>query len=204
MHALGVDVADDAARAVRPDLGIDADVDDGRTGLHHIGLDQPRLADRDEQRVGAARMRGHRARHVMADRHRRAFAHQQEGDRLADDLGMADDDDFQPLEVETGLLQQFDRGRRRAGREIELVVDDVADRGRMHALDILQRMHRRLQRLDRDMRRHRPLDDDAGDARIGVQPMDRRFQFAGVMSAGKRRSSKSMPASAALARWLRT
>jgi hypothetical protein len=55
----------------------------------------------------------------------------------------------------------------------------------MHALDILERMHRRLKYLDRDMRRHRPLDDNAGDARIGIQAMDRRFQFAGGDIGGK-------------------
>jgi len=36
-----------------------------------------------------------------------------------------------------------------------------------------------LQRLDRDVRWHRPLDDDAGDARVGVHAVDRRFQLLG-------------------------
>ncbi len=34
-------------------------------------------------------------------------------------------------------------------------------------------------RLDRDVLRHRPLDDDAGDARIGIHAVDSGFQFGG-------------------------
>ena len=47
------------------------------------------------------------------------------------------------------------------GRERQLVVDDVADRGGIHALEILEGMDRRRERAAVDVPGHRALQDDA-------------------------------------------
>src|SRR5687767_9094990 len=51
LDTFGVDVADDHRLAIRPGDLIDADVDDGRAGLHHGGVEELRLADGNEHRV---------------------------------------------------------------------------------------------------------------------------------------------------------
>ena len=91
-------------------------------------------------------MRGDRARQVMAHGDRRALRHQHERRRLADDLGVADHHHLEAVQVEAGRLDQLHRRRRRARRQREVVVDDVADRGGVHALDVLERVNRGCER----------------------------------------------------------
>ncbi len=114
---------------------------------------------------------------MVADGDRGPGAHQQEGDRLADDLGVADDDRLQALEFQACGLQQLHRGRGRAGGQIDLVVDDVADRRRVHALDVLHRIDRALQGAQRDVPGGGALDDHPGHPRVGVQGAHRGVEF---------------------------
>ena len=88
-------------------------------------------------------MRGDRARHVVTHRDRRALGHQQKCRGLSDDFGVADHHDLEAVQVEAGGLDQLDRRGRRARRQRQIVVDDVADRRGVHALDVLERMDRR-------------------------------------------------------------
>ena len=111
----------------------------------------------------------------MADSDGGAFRHQHEGCRLADNLRMADHHHFQPLHLQSCLTDQLDGSRRRAWRQRQVVIDDVADGGRVHALDILERMNGRLQRAHIDVGRHRALQDDAEDRRIVIHGGDPRL-----------------------------
>ena len=52
-HRVRVHIADDRRLAGRPGDLVDADVDDGRARLHHVGAEELRLADGDEHGVRA-------------------------------------------------------------------------------------------------------------------------------------------------------
>ena len=132
-------------------------------------MHQPRLAHRDEHGIGRARMHRDLTRHVVAHGDRGAEPHHQEGDRLAHDLGVADHADIEPFGLERQGFQNLHRRDGGTGTQLQLVIDDVADRCGVHPLHVLERMNGLLQNLDRDMRGQRALDDDAIDARIGVQ-----------------------------------
>ena len=82
---------------------------------------------------------------------------------------MADHSRFQSLERDPGRFQQFNRGDGGTRAEFEFAIDDVADRGRVHALDVFQWMNGRLQLADRQMPGHRALQDDPGDPRVGIE-----------------------------------
>ena len=127
-------------------------------------------------------MHGEIAGLVMAHGDCGALGHEQEGDRLANDVGMADDHHFETGKIEACRLEDVDRRHRRAGTEVEFVVDDVADGCGMQALHVLERVNGALQPLDVDLFRHRALHDDAGDPGIGIHGLDCRqhFRFADV------------------------
>src|SRR5690606_1970403 len=80
-----VDVAADPAT----DL-VDADVDHDGALPDHVRVDQSGLADGDDQDVRPARVRGEIPGADMADGHRGEVVEQQDRDRLADDLAVAD------------------------------------------------------------------------------------------------------------------
>jgi iron complex transport system substrate-binding protein len=183
-HLLRVDVAHDHFLAVgRRDL-IDADVDHRGAGLDHVGLQELRLAYGHEHGIGTARVGRDRSREVMADGHRRALRHQHEGRGLADDLGVAHHHHLESVERQAGRLDQLDRCGRGAGREREIVVDDVADGRRVHPFDVLERMNGGRQRPAVNVLRNRALEDDAKHAWVvvhGGQP-----GFALVLAQGAR------------------
>src|SRR5690606_7304288 len=97
--------------------------------------------------------------------------------RLSDNFRVTDHDDLEPGKLQARLANQLDRGRRGTGAQGKIVIDDVADRCRVHALDVLQRMDRRLQRPDVYVLRHRPLQDDAEHVRVVVHLEQTRFAF---------------------------
>ena len=94
------------------------------------------------------------------------LGHQHEGGRLADNFGMADHNDLHTLDLHAGGPDHLDRGCGGTWRQGHLVVDNVADRGRIHTLNILQRVNRRLQRAHIDMIRNRTLQNDPEHIRI--------------------------------------
>jgi hypothetical protein len=75
----------------------------------------------------------------------------------------------------------------------------------VHAFHILQRVNRRLQFADVEVLWHRALDDDAGDARIGVQRLQSNPSISTRETVeGRFRSSNMMPAFSAPRAWFRT
>src|SRR5437667_140628 len=79
-----------------------------------------------------------------------------------------------PTPPGTGVTQ-LDRRRCRARRQRQVVVDDVADRRGIHALEILERMNRRGERTSVDVRRHGALKNDAEDVAVVVHRDETRF-----------------------------
>src|SRR5215831_5160283 len=175
--ALGVDVSDDRRRAIGVSHLVDADVDDRGAGLHHVRMEKLRLAHGDKHGIRAARVRSHRTRQMVAHRYGGAFGHQHERRRLSHDLGVADHHDLEPVQRESRRFDQLDRRRCRARRERQVVVDDVADRRRVHAFEVLERVNRGRQRASVDVRRHRALQNHAEDVAVVVHRDETRLAF---------------------------
>src|SRR5436190_1821542 len=72
------------------------------------------------------------------------------------------------VQREAGGFDQLDGRRSRARRQRHVVIDDVPDRRRVHAFDVLERVNRRRERTSVDVRGNRTLEDDAEDVRVVV------------------------------------
>ncbi len=84
---------------------------------------------------------------------------------------MADHHHFEPFELEAGALEQLHRRQGGAGADVGDAIDDLADGLRMHALDVLRGLDRRLEALDRQVARQGALQNYAGDRGIGVEAL---------------------------------
>jgi hypothetical protein len=125
----------------------------------------------------ATRVRRHRTRQVVTHRHCGPLGHQHEGGGLADDLGVPHHHHLEAMQLKPGGFDQLHRRSRCAGRQGQIVVDDVADRGGIHALDILERVDRGGERPAVNVRRHRALQDHAEHVGIVVHRDDARLAF---------------------------
>ena len=90
------------------------------------------------------------------------------------------------------------------GASAEIVVDDVADRGRVHALDVLERMDRGRQRAAVDVLRHRPLENDSEHVSSSFIARSRVLHSSCDSVLGQVWSSKGMPTFFAALAWPRT
>ena len=81
---------------------------------------------------------------------------------------MTNHGDVQALHLQRQGLEDFHRRHSGTGAKRQIVINDVADGGRVHALDILEGVHGFLQRFHRDVLRQRALDDDPVHAGIVV------------------------------------
>lgn len=93
------DISHQPALAVRSRYTLNAHVDDNGTWLDPAAPHHLRLADRRHHQVGAAHNGGQVPRARVSHRNRAILGKQQLRNRLADDVGSADDHSFQPLET---------------------------------------------------------------------------------------------------------
>jgi hypothetical protein len=151
---------------------VDPDVHDDRARLEHVARDEPGSSRGDHHDVGFADLRGEIVRPRVADGHRRVLAEQEQGRRLADHVGPADDDGMATDERDPGALQELDGGMR--GRRQEAVVPEGQEARveRMDAVDVLRRIEDLDDRRQWDPLGKRHLDDDPGDHRVAVQDID--------------------------------
>ena len=93
---------------------VDADVDHGRAGLDPVAPDHLGTADGGDQHVGPTADLGQIAGARMADRDRRVLGQQQRRDRLADEVGAADDDRLGAAQWNLVAAKQLDHAGRSA------------------------------------------------------------------------------------------
>ena len=126
-------------------------------------------ADRGDQDVGAAADLGEVARARVRGGDGRVGLQQQRGDRLADEVGAADDDGLGAGQVDVVALEQLHAAERRAGPQAREVLGQQAGRDRRQAVDVLARgdLGRQLRAVD--VLRRRQLEQDAADRRVGVE-----------------------------------
>mmetsp|Transcript_8553 Transcript_8553/g.21719 ORF Transcript_8553/g.21719 Transcript_8553/m.21719 type:complete len:261 (+) Transcript_8553:392-1174(+) len=169
---------------------VDANVDERRARLEHVAADQVRLANRDEHRVGFTGMQGEVARHVVARRHDGTLVHEEKRDGLADDLRVAHHNAAEAAKRavgpsgESGGLEASHGGFGGAGHELGLAVHDVADRARVHALDVFERVNGHLDIVRREVAREGALHDHAGDAWVLVGVLEHAHEALGGYVVG--------------------
>ena len=87
----------------------------------HVGLEELRLADGDDHNVGLAGQGGDVAAAAVADGHRGVGAgrllHQDQGQRFADDVAAADDDDVGAVQGDAVADQQLLHAVRGTGKK---------------------------------------------------------------------------------------
>ncbi len=197
MAQFGKDGVADDARAVAVDDAVDADIDDHGAGLDPIAAHQAGTAGRDDDDVGGTDDFGQAAREDV--RHLdRAFAFEQkQGDRLADDVRLADDHRFQAAKIVDDRLQQAHAAERRARHETARARRQPPDIDRVKAVDILQRIDRIEHGAGVDGTGQGQLHQYAVDGGIVVQLLD---QVQQVVLGDFRRQTVFQRAHAGLAR----
>src|SRR3569623_697520 len=96
------------------DVAVDADIDDDGPLLDPFAFHQPRLADGNDDDVGARDVLMQIFGEAMTGRHSAACEQQFEGHRPADDVGRADYDRFHAYQVVSSASQQGHDAVRRA------------------------------------------------------------------------------------------
>ena len=121
LHHLGSNIAADLALGV----AVDADIDNDRALLDHIGRDEARFADSGDQNIRAAADLCEILCAAVADGDRAVTVQQQHTHRLADDVRAADDHAFLALGIDAVLVEQLHHARRRTRYEIEVADHDL-------------------------------------------------------------------------------
>src|SRR5581483_9252692 len=124
---------------------VDADIDDHRAGLDHLGQDQPRPAGRHNENIGEYGELRQIARLCMTDAYRRIPLHQHQGHWLADDVAGPNHDDVLAFDFDPLVLEQLDDSVGRTGRKNGVADYESADVVQVKAIDIF---------LDRDGLEH--------------------------------------------------
>ena len=148
---------------------VDADVDDGRARLHHVGRDQARPADRGHEDVGLPRDGGEVVGTAVTDRDRRVAAagargrlgREQQRQGPADDVAAADDHGVPAGGLDPGVDQHPLHPGGRAGDEPRPALRQEAGVLRMEAVHVAVRRHRVEHGHAVDVRRQRQLHEDA-------------------------------------------
>ena len=113
----------------------------------------------------------------MTARDRGHLRQQGHRDRPADDAALPDDHRVGAAHHHAAAADQLGDGQRGARHDDRVVVEQPADVRRAHALDVLVRIDAVLGCRGVDVRRQRQLEDDPGDPRVGVEPVDRGQQL---------------------------
>ena len=130
------------------------------------------LTDRRDEDIGGLSDGGEVAGTAVADRHRRvapqSLLHEQQCLRLAHNLAAAQHHNMLTGRLDSFADQQLLYAIGGAGHEPRSPLDHEADVLGVKTVHILERGDRVEHRLGLDLFRHRKLDEDAMDARIGV------------------------------------
>ena len=121
---------------------IDADVDHDRAGLDPFAAHQLGAADRRDDDVGSAHLRGEVRRARMAHDHRRVALEQHHGDRLADEHRATDDDGMQAVRIGAGPIEEIHAADRRARPQTGAPGEQRALVQRMQPVDVFARIDR--------------------------------------------------------------
>mmetsp|Transcript_17527 Transcript_17527/g.24594 ORF Transcript_17527/g.24594 Transcript_17527/m.24594 type:complete len:251 (+) Transcript_17527:109-861(+) len=152
---------------------VDTYVDHSCSRFDHIASDKPCFANSYKKGVRLPCVLAQVACQVMAHSDSAPFTQQQKTDRFPYNLTVPDNYNLQAWQSQTGLFQQLDRCFGGARSKVSLVVHQLAQRRRVHTLDIFQWVHSLLHLLDIQAWWDRSLHNDACDTWVRIPGSDR-------------------------------
>ena len=174
LHLVELHVADQLGLAVLGLAAGNAHVDDDRARLDPVAPDELGRAGRGDDDIGLAAQVGEVFRFDVRYGHGRLALEHQHGDRLADDVGLADHHHVETGHVVVHRVEQLGHAERGARNDAARAGRQAADVDRVEAVDILARRDRAQHDAGVDVRGQGNLDQDAVDFGIGIEPGNQR------------------------------